>query len=113
MLGLADVTRNVRIRPSGKSGMALDGDLTPAEWYEAAEQWHVEQHQGCPCCCDRHCVFRSEWGERVEYHCTACDFSTSRDRRTGRCFTATDAARERPSTVLDDLPLYFAELADG
>jgi len=92
--------------------MTPDGELAPAEWYEAAEQWHVEQHQGCPYCCGRHCVFRSEWGDRVEYHCTACDFSASLDQRTGRYFTTTDADREQRSTILDDLPLGVAELVD-
>ena len=92
--------------------MAPDGERATWEWYEAAEFWHTEEHQGCPCCRGRHCVFRSEWGDRVEYYCTACDFSASRDRQTGRCFTTTEADRERPSAVLDDLPLNNCELVD-
>jgi hypothetical protein len=92
--------------------MAPNGELTAWEWYEAAKFWHTEEHQGCPCCRGRYCVFRSEWGDRVEYYCTACDFSASRDRQTGRCFTTTEIGRERPSAVLDDLPLYNGGLAD-
>ena len=92
--------------------MAPDTELTPAKWYEAAELWHRAFHQGCPCCRGRHCVFRSQWGERVEYHCNDCDFSASRDWRTGRCFTTAETGRERPSTILDDLPLHIAELAE-
>jgi hypothetical protein len=101
-----------RIRLMGETAMAPEGQLTPAEWYEAAESWHTEHHQGCPCCRACHCVFRSEWGERVEYHCTACDFSASRDQRTGRCFTTSEVGREQPSTLLDDLQLCGRELAD-
>jgi hypothetical protein len=86
--------------------MTPDGELTPEEWYEAAELWHTRHHQGCPCCCGCHCVFRSEWGDRVEYYCTACDFSASSDRRTGRCYTTADTGREQPVTVLDDQPFY-------
>jgi hypothetical protein len=89
--------------------MRQDGDLTPLEWYEAAEAWHVQEHQGCPCCCGRHCVFRSEWGDRIEYYCTACDFSASQDRRTGRYFTTAEAGRDRPSTLLENLSLCSGE----
>jgi len=96
----------------GDTAMAPEGKLTTGEWYEAAEFWHTEEHQGCPCCRGRHCVFRSEWGDRVEYYCTACDFSASRDRQTGRCFTTTETGRERPSAVLDDLALYNGELME-
>jgi hypothetical protein len=92
--------------------MKPEGEPTTEEWYEAAEFWHIQHHQGCPCCRGRHCVFRSEWGDRVEYYCTACDFSASRDGRTGRCFITADTGRERPSTILDDPLLCVGELAD-
>ena len=83
--------------------MRPDNERTPQDWYVEAERCHVEEHQGCPCCGARHCVFCSQWGDRVEYHCTACDFSASRDPRTGRHFTTAETGRERPRTVLDGL----------
>ncbi len=92
--------------------MRPDGDRTPREWFEAAERCRLQEHQGCPCCGGRHCVFRSEWGGRVEYYCTACDFSASHDPHTGRYFAAADG-RERPSAVLDQLALPSGELAEG
>ena len=85
--------------------MGPDGDLTPMEWYDEAERCHLEEHQGCPCCRGRHCVFRSEWGDRIEFYCTACDFSASHDSRTGRYFTTAETGREQPSTVLDRLAI--------
>jgi hypothetical protein len=93
--------------------MRSDGDRTPREWFEAAERWRLQQHQGCPCCGGRHCVFRSEWSGRVEFYCTACDFSASHDPRTGRYFVAAADGRERPSDVLDQLALPSGELAEG
>ncbi len=81
--------------------MRPDVTFSGREWYEAAERWHSEEHQGCPCCRNRHCVFRSEWDARVEFYCTACDFSASHDPRTGRYFTTAAAGRERPAAVLD------------
>jgi hypothetical protein len=54
----------------------------PSEWFERAAAWYVEGHQGCACCGGRHCVFRSEWGLRVEYYCSVCDFSACHDLRT-------------------------------
>ena len=92
--------------------MAPESDFVREKWYQAAEFWHTEHHQGCPCCRSRHCVFRSEWGDRVEYYCTACDFSASRDRRTGRCFTTTDEDREQPSPFLNDLLFCNGELVE-
>jgi hypothetical protein len=112
MLRFAGMVRNAWIRPKGDAPMSPDGELTVWEWYEAAEFSYAKEHQGCPCCPGRHCVFRSEWGDRVEYYCTACDFSASRDRRSGRCFTTTETDRERPSAVLGELLSYEGELAD-
>ena len=91
--------------------MTADGELTPLEWYEAAQSWHVTEHQGCPCCCARHCVFRSEWGERIEYYCTACDFSASHDRQTRRYFTTAESGRGQPSAILDQPPSSSEEFA--
>jgi hypothetical protein len=53
------------------------------EWFQAAEKSYSGDHQGCPSCRKPHCVFRSQWGTRVEYYCTSCDFSTARDGATG------------------------------
>jgi len=70
-------------------------DRTPAEWFAEARRWFLEEHQGCPRCRARHCVFRSLWGTRVEYHCTECDFSTAQDGQTGRC--CVDHGEHRPA----------------
>jgi hypothetical protein len=63
-------------------------ELSPSDWFEAARRHYLEGHQGCACCGAQHCVFRSQWGPRVEYHCTACDFSVSHDNQSGRSFAA-------------------------
>jgi hypothetical protein len=93
--------------------MRPNGELTPREWFEAAEQWRLQEHQGCPCCRGRHCVFRSEWDGRIEFYCTACDFSASHDPRTDRYFTTAAAGREQPPRVLDRLTLATAELVES
>ena len=48
--------------------MAPQVQRTAEEWFAEASRWYVEGHQGCPSCHAAHCVFRSEWGARVEYH---------------------------------------------
>jgi hypothetical protein len=58
---------------------------TADEWFAEALHWYVEGHQGCPCCQTQHCVFRSQWGARVEFYCTTCDFSAARDGLSKRC----------------------------
>jgi hypothetical protein len=93
--------------------MRPDGDFTPSDWFEAAECCHLHEHQGCPCCRGRHCVFRSEWDGRVEYYCTACDFSASHDPRTDRYFTTAASGRERPTTVLDPFVLPSGDFVEG
>ena len=62
--------------------MGLIAEHAPVKWFEEAARCYVEGHQACPWCGERHCVFRSEWGGRVEYHCSACDFSARRDEQT-------------------------------
>jgi hypothetical protein len=57
----------------------------PEEWFSEAARWYLEGHQGCPCCRQQHCVFRSQWGWRIEYYCTACDFSVSLDVQSKQC----------------------------
>jgi hypothetical protein len=68
--------------------MGLNAERTAVEWFEDAARWYIEGHQGCVSCGGQHCVFRSEWGARVEYYCSACDFSVCHDRQTGRYFAA-------------------------
>jgi hypothetical protein len=63
-----------------------------AEWFAAAERCYAQEHQACPACRQRHCVFRSQWGTRTEYHCTACDFSASSDESTGQAVCAPGSA---------------------
>jgi hypothetical protein len=58
---------------------------TSDEWFADALRWYTEEHQGCPCCQGRHCVFRAQWGTRIEFYCTACDFSAARDSQLNRC----------------------------
>jgi hypothetical protein len=58
---------------------------TAEEWFEEAVRWYLEGHQGCPCCGGQHCVFRSQWGRRIEYYCTGCDFSVGQDTASRRC----------------------------
>ncbi|HVS38067.1 MAG TPA: hypothetical protein VMS17_21075 [Gemmataceae bacterium] len=93
--------------------MRPDGDWTPKQWFEAAEHCQLYEHQGCPCCHGRHCVFRSDWGGRVEYYCTACDFSASHDRQTGRFFTTAASGREQPTAVLHPPALSLEESTEG
>src|SRR5690242_8112737 len=69
------------------------------KWFVDAIRWYVEEHQGCPRCQDRHCVFRARWGSRVEYHCTACDFSVAHDEATGAC-TVSDGEPSPPGLSL-------------
>ncbi len=59
---------------------------TPNDWYQRAATWYVEGHQGCVSCGGQHCVFRSEWLQRIEYYCSVCDFSTCLDLRTGHYY---------------------------
>src|SRR5262245_64110564 len=64
-------------------GVGRDVERSADEWFVEATRWYLEGHQGCARCHRQHCVFRSEWGLRVEYHCTACDFSAGHDTQTG------------------------------
>lgn len=68
--------------------MGLNAERTAVEWFVDAARWYVEGHQGCVSCGGQHCVFRSEWGARVEFYCSACDFSVCHDGETGHYFAA-------------------------
>ena len=80
--------------PSGENSFP---ERLAQKWFGAAIRWYAEEHQGCPRCQDRHCVFRAVWGSRVEYYCTACDFSAAHDEATGS-YAAT-AGNAMPSGV--------------
>lgn len=61
---------------------------TPADWFLTAAHSYIDHHQGCPSCGQQHCVFRSRWGQRTEYHCSACDFFVCHDRDRGQYFAS-------------------------
>ncbi len=65
--------------------MKSSDERTAEEWFRAAMDCYVIEHQGCPCCRTQHCVFRSFWGKRLEYYCSACEFSVCFDAGTGQC----------------------------
>jgi hypothetical protein len=75
-------------------------EWTAPEWFTAANRWYVEGHQGCASCHGQHCVFRSEWGLRVEYYCSECDFSACHDRHTGSYFVNLGISSHVPGAVL-------------
>lgn len=58
-------------------------ERSAADWFAEARRWYVEKHQGCPRCRSRHCVIRSTWQTRLEFHCTECHFACAED--TGTC----------------------------
>ena len=80
--------------------MGLNAERTAVEWFVDAARWYVEGHQGCVSCGGQHCVFRSEWGARVEFYCSACDFSVGHDIRTGRYFAVAGQPEPLPETLL-------------
>src|SRR6266568_2548156 len=75
-------------------------EKTAAEWFAEAMRWYVQGHQGCAYCRASHCVFRSVYGARVEYYCTACDFSACQDEATGRAFATPGEQGDRPPAAL-------------
>ncbi len=91
--------------------MSADSERTPWEWYQETVRAYEEGHQGCPHCGAQHCVFRSQWGARVEYYCSACDFSTSRDGATGQCVAVIGDGRQLAESLLE--PDDFEERAAG
>jgi hypothetical protein len=77
--------------------MACLWERSPAEWFREAARLYVEAHQACAVCEQRHCVFRSQRTDRIEYSCSACGFSVCHERRTSSYIAAagdeTDAER--------------------
>jgi hypothetical protein len=78
---------------------------TSDEWFAEAVRWYLEGHQGCPRCQCSHCVFRSQWGMRVEYYCTACDFSAARDAASQRCTATGGEGLPAPGVLLGCEPV--------
>jgi hypothetical protein len=78
-------------------------ERTPTEWFHAAAHSYVEKHQGCAACGGQHCVFPSRWGSRLEYYCSACDFSASHDAETGHYFASPGDGRQLAEALLTHL----------
>ena len=93
--------------------MGLNAERKPVEWFLAATRWYVQGHQGCPSCQAQHCVFRSEHGPRVEFYCTACDFSACHDVQTGSYFAVMGEGRHGPGALLGAEELWAARSALG
>jgi hypothetical protein len=85
--------------------MTQPPNRTPSEWFQLTTRWYVEGHQGCICCGSQHCVFRSEWGQRVEYYCSVCDFSTCHDLKTGHYYATVGDGHGLLGMVLELEPL--------
>jgi hypothetical protein len=66
---------------------------------------YVANHQGCPCCQGQHCVFRSFWGNRIEYFCSTCEFSVCLDAQTGQCQFTPGDKQTVANCVLDEAVL--------
>jgi hypothetical protein len=95
--------------------MGSNAERTAGEWFAEALRWYLERHQGCACCQRQHCVFRSEWGRRIEFHCTECDFSTSCDGLTGMASYTPGAALDgrRPAVLLGSEELFELRCPPG
>jgi len=82
-----------------------------ADWFQAACQSFLENHQGCPCCNHQHCVIRSEWNTRIEFYCTECDFSVAWDYRLERfLLTLGQADYQPPAIVLTQIDIESQRL---
>lgn len=80
--------------------MGSHATRTPAEWFHAAAHSYVAHHQGCASCGSQHCVFQSRWGQRIEYYCSACDFSACHDKESGQYFASEGDGRQLAGTLL-------------
>lgn len=83
--------------------MGLHTERTAVEWYAIAAHWYTERHQGCACCESEHCVFRSVWGQRIEYHCSRCDFSACHDDESDRYYAAAGTSPLQEETELESV----------
>src|SRR5438046_1127728 len=89
------------------------GERTPMEWFGEATRWYLQGHQGCACCHGQHCVYRSEDGPRVEYDCTAGDFSACHDVRSGRYFAERGEGEQQSGVLLGGEELWEARVRLG
>jgi hypothetical protein len=74
-------------------------ELAAQDWYEEAVRWYVNKHQGCPWCGRANCLYQSERGRAMEYHCGTCDFFACHDLDTGRYFMGPGRMRPAPLTM--------------
>jgi hypothetical protein len=89
--------------------MGLNVERTAIEWFEEAVRCYVEEHQGCASCSERHCVFRSYHGHRIEFYCHVCDFSVGHDTISGAYFAAPGEGPCRPDAIFANAPLGAQE----
>jgi hypothetical protein len=83
--------------------MAGNSKHTPHDWFQRAQRCYLEDHQGCAHCGQAHCVIYARWGDRTEYYCSACDFSTCFDGQTGRYFADVGDGKQLAETLLRDI----------
>ena len=81
--------------------MKASPSRTPGNWFQSAARWYVEGHQGCVSCQGQHCVFRSQCTQRIEYYCSACDFSTCHVLRSGTYYAIVGDGTGLPGIVLE------------
>src|SRR6266849_608241 len=74
-------------------------EYVPSEWFQEATDWYVERHQGCPWCGGANCVYKSQRGAVIEYHCGDCDFLACQDQDSGRCFMGPGREVPAPNTM--------------
>jgi hypothetical protein len=79
----------------------VNADRSPEEWFQQAVRSYEEEHQACAHCRNRHCVFRSCWGKRIEYYCSACDFSASHDGATARYYATLGDGRQLAASLFN------------
>ena len=57
----------------------MQKEMTPNEWFFAAEHAYANHHQSCAWCGETHCVRREKQDARHLYSCQSCDFQVSYD----------------------------------
>jgi hypothetical protein len=81
--------------------MKMQPKRTAGDWFRAAKEAYVAQHQGCPWCRSQHCVFRSFEGNRVEYFCSICEFSICLETQSRTYHLTLGDAQAVAASVLD------------
>jgi hypothetical protein len=77
-------------------------ERSAADWLLAAMDCYVVEHQGCPYCHERHCVFRSLWAKRIDFYCSTCEFAVCLDGQTGTCHATPGNKNAVVAFVLDE-----------